>query len=174
MGSLEELPNQIAANVNDALEKEQENKLAELEHERIKLERERIKAEERINERNAQRDETIVGNQNELEQYKSFVNDLLSQFGQLLSQSKTQVEIDATHTQHDIPNEAASEDIPVEANKSAEEVDDDVMSAEKDALEGVEEVGKTAEKTAEKTEEKISENVNDQTRNSGRRKRRRR
>lgn len=169
---LEELPSQIAANVNDALEKEQENQNSALEHERIKLERERIKAEERINERNAERDENIVGAQNELEQYKSFFNDFFSQFGELLTRSQTQVEVNAPSHQNATPAQAAQEDIPSEVNKSSDELANDEMSAEKDALEGVEEVGKTAEKAAEKTEEKISENVNDQTGNTRRRKKR--
>ena len=168
MSDIEELPGQIASQIDTAIQEHNTSGTIDLEKERLKLESQRIKTEERIAERMAERDEKVAetqfGGQAELDQMRSMFTDLMSQLTGLISNATPQISVDAHHENPEIP--ISSEDI-TDAPESSEE------NSEEPENESVEEIGGEAENTNEpvlNTEPK--DEPENETRNRGRKRRR--
>lgn len=135
----------IAESINSAIDeaRAQEQSSTDYAHEQMKLEQQRIKAEERIAERNAERDEHIAELQTGGDMREMF-SSLMAKLDNFLANNTPQTAVHVEHEVNEIP--PASEDVPQEAEETVE-------NPENAAAESVEELGETAEETEKETEE---------------------
>jgi hypothetical protein len=137
---LDELPNQIASDVDAALQSEAVSMQSELHEAEIDLEKARLKTEERMNDRNAERDENVAGSYSGMDEMRSMFNSLMSRVDALLNYASSNTpsvihneiapeENDEDEDEDEIETPVASEDIPSESPEvltAAEKIENEV------------------------------------------------
>lgn len=116
---LEELPQAIAQNVQDAIDQSEAEVIKDLRQDEIDVEKLRIKTEERIAERQAERDEKVAEITSNVEEYRSLLDSLFMQFNDLINTLKTP---NSVPPNVDVDIETAHEDEP--SNESETETDE--------------------------------------------------
>lgn len=151
---IEELPNVIANDIQDAIDSADQNAAKDMHAEEIALEKMRIKTEERIMERQAERDEKVAGMQTGMDEMRSMFNSLLNRLDAFMASPTAPVihtEVnpsddedendDDENEDEDVPT-VASEDIVPEENpevlSAADNIEDEVEHPV-DAVENTEE-----------------------------------
>lgn len=141
---LDELPSQIASDVDAAIQSEVGNMQSEMHEAEIDLEKARLKSEERMNDRNAERDENVASAYSGMDEMRSMVNSMLGRIDALLNYASSNVpspsvihneiapeenDDDEDDDESEIENPVASEDIPSESPEvltTAENIENEI------------------------------------------------
>lgn len=140
---LEELPSKIASDVDAAMQSESAQIMQDAHEAELDVEKARIKAEERMNDRNAERDENVASAYSGMDEMRSMVNSLMSRVDALLNFASSQTpsvihneiapeENDDDENEDEEPeneNPVASEDVPSESPEvltTAESIENEV------------------------------------------------
>ena len=164
MENLEDLPAQVAGQIQETIDNQAQDRAAEMHEADIKLERERIRSQERMHEREIIAQENMARMQSDVEQYRSMLDEMFSKIGELFSHNAPVIEVDASHDETEIPaaNEDAAE-TPPENNAGENE-------PQETPLEGIEEIGGNVENEVNDNVESVTDNA--EPGKSGRKRRR--
>lgn len=155
---IEELPEVIANDVQDAMNSEFNNASREMHDDEIALEKLRIKTEERIMERQAERDENVAGMQTGMDEMRSMFNSLLNRFDAFMSTVGNSAPVihtevnpsDDENDSDDDEDENENEDVPPVASEDiVPEENPEVLSVVDDIQDEVEHPVETVENTEE-------------------------
>ena len=125
----DKLPEIIADVIHEAQESDTTGIEKDLREQELEVEKLRIKTDERINDRNAERDENIIESQLGVSEYRSMLDSLLSRVDSLLATinpaPQQSVEIEVPPVAHeDIPESEISNPIPEAVEEPEEEVEE--------------------------------------------------
>lgn len=176
----ENIPSQIASQVEDALDNKKFESEVKLEKERLKLEEKRIEADISIAQRMAERDENVASITTGIDEYRSMFDNFLNRLSALLPQ-QSENHIVHVESPTEIPTDNSDDEDDSDDNENENENENlGVASEDSPSDELVEELGNTADdvtdevgNAVEKSEENIEENINGKTPRHNRKKRRR-
>lgn len=132
---IEELPGVIANDIQDAIESDSQSVAKEMHEDEIALEKLRIKTEERIMERQAERDENVAEMQTGMDEMRSMFNSLLNRFDAFMntlpaSTPVIHTEVNPSDDEDDENDENENEDVPTVASEDiVPEENPEVLSA---------------------------------------------
>lgn len=143
---IDELPNQIAQDIQNAIDDTSTDAQLKMHEAEIDLERQRIKTEERISERMAERDEHIADTTAGVDELRSMFSSLMSRLDTFMNNNMPQVPIIHTEVnptedendddENDIESPVATEDVIPEEHPEIlgatveEEIENSVESPE--------------------------------------------
>lgn len=164
---IDELPQQIASQVEAAIDSTNNSTAEKMHEEEINLERARLKTEERIVERQAERDETIAATQSGVDELRSMFSSLMSRLDSIMTSNTPIIntEINAPDESDEDENDEDENELPAVASEDKPDESPELLS--QNAIEN------DVEKPVEAVENAESEIVNGPIVRRGRKRRRR-